>query len=94
MIDTKPLRHTEIDTDSYWLYDIMDGQGDRWGQTMNSSVEDDDYVLATLQSEIEHVREELAEGSDWFSEEHYPEPLRIVKRHVRITSEKTEWVDA
>lgn len=86
---TAAIRHDEVKVDSYWEYDVQDGDGDLWGEIYTDHYISEAQILGDLNRYIESTRQ-----ATWHDEADFPEPLTIVKRHVRVTTEKTDWSEA
>lgn len=89
------VRHDEIETRDYWEYTIIDGAGDPWDDEMTTLDHTASHIEDYWKREIEYIRRRRDDESNvWYTVEDYPEPLRIVKRHVRVTAEYSNWEEA
>lgn len=91
---TAKIRHDEIVTEGHWEYTVRDGDGDLWEATWVSEERDEPRFLECWKAEIANVRRLRDEGHEWYPAEDYPEPLTVVKRHVRVTTEYSNWEEA
>lgn len=91
---TNEIRHDEIVTESHWEYTVRDGDGDYWEEMRVAGGWDEHRILEWFEKEVDYVRRLRDEGHQWYPAEDYPEPLTIVKRHVRVTTECSNWEEA
>lgn len=92
--ETNEIRHDEVVAESRWEYTVRDGDGDYWEERWTTGEWDEVRILEWFENEIDDVRKFRDGGHQWYPAEHYPEPLTIVKRHVRVTTEYSNWEDA
>lgn len=91
MSNTSEIRHDETEISTRWEYTVRDGDGHVWDEMWTSDEWDETRILEWWEREIADVRRYRDNGSEWYSVEDYPEPLTIVKRHVRVTTEYSGW---
>lgn len=94
VIDTSGIRHDEIEIETRWEYTVRDGDGNVWDEIWTTDEWDEARILEWCKREVADVRKWRDEGSQWYRAEFYPEPLTIVKRHVRVTTECSNWGEA
>jgi hypothetical protein len=94
VIDISEIQHDETEVAARWEYTVRDGDGELWDEVWTTDDWDETRILEWWKREVEDVRKWRAEGSEWYTDEDYPEPLTIVKRHVRVTTEYSAWEEA
>lgn len=92
--DTSEIRHDEVVTKSHWEYTVRDGDGHVWEEMWTTEGWEVRRIMEWLGNEIKDVRQFRDGGHEWYQPEDYPEPLTIVKRHVRVTTEYSNWEEA